>query len=313
VFDILSFAPTTVAIAAFLSLSAFSVSLVLLARSLFFGETVAETAGSRRIRRMPTVFDQTPATSLLGRFDQGFDRLILESGLQATPSAFFLLMLSIGLLSGGTIYLVFNEIMTGILVMGVAMLLAMGVVFVVRDRRLKAIKTELPLTLDLMARAVRAGESLDQALELIGEESRGPIGSEFCRVTSQLNMGMAMPAVMKSFTSRTPLMEIRILASTLLVHRKTGGQLADALERMSSVVRDRINYQRQMKASTGAGRMSALIIATISPVLYGVMIFWKPEHFQVLLTDPVGQSLLTLAAVLETVGIVWVYRSLKVD
>lgn len=312
-FDILSLAPTTVAIAAFLSLSAFTVALVLLARSLFFGEAVAVTAGSQRIRRMPTVFDQAPATSVLGRFDQGFDRLILESGLQATPSAFFMLMLAVGLLAGGAIYLVFNEMMTGILVMGVAMLLSLGVVFVIRARRLKTIKTELPLTLDLMARAVHAGESLDQAIELIGEETKGPLGAEFRRCTSHLKMGMAMSAVMKSLTSRIPLMEMRILASTLLVHRKTGGHLADALERMSSVVRDRINYQRQMKASTGAGRLSAMIIATISPVLYGVMIFWKPEHFQVLLNDPLGQSLLTLAAVLETIGIVWVYRSLKVD
>jgi tight adherence protein B len=119
--------------------------------------------------------------------------------------------------------------------------------------------------------------------------------------------------VMKSLAMRIRLMELRLFATTLSVHRQAGGNLPETLERMSQVVRDRITGQRQLKAATGAGRASALLIATISPLAYLIMFLWQPEHIRVLYEDPLGLTMLVCAVILEIVGILWVAALLRND
>jgi Flp pilus assembly protein TadB len=104
---------------------------------------------------------------------------------------------------------------------------------------------------------------------------------------------------------------MRILATTLIVQRQTGGRLSETLERMSGVVRDRLNAQRQIRASTGAGRSSTLIIAAIAPIAYAAMFLFHRPHVQTLFDDSFGRMLLLVAIVLEVIGLVWVFTLLR--
>jgi tight adherence protein B len=267
----------------------------------------------RGLRRPHTVFDEAPARSVTGRIDQAFDRLVLESGHQTSPVAFLLLLIASGLLVAGNLWLTFDNELAAIGGMLMGMVIPLVVISLHRARRLRKVREELPRVLDLWARAVRAGESLDQAVALVASESSGVLGKEFKQCSHQLEMGLAVPIVMKSLAARISVLELRMLATTLAVHRQTGGNLAETLERMSSVVRDRLNAYRQMRATTGAGRASAMLIATISPVAYVIMFLWQPDHFSILYEDPLGLTLLTLAFVLEVVGIFWVIGLLRSD
>jgi len=267
----------------------------------------------RGLRRPRTVFDESPAQSVTGRLDQAFDRLVLESGHDASPAAFFLMLIACGLLVGGVLWMLYDELLALIFGMIAGMIVPLVIVAIHRARRLNKVREELPNVLDLMARGVRAGESLDQAVALVAGESGGVLGREFKQCARQLEMGLSVSAVMKSLASRLRVVEMRMLATTLSVHRQTGGNLGETLERMAGVVRDRLNARRQMKAATGAGRASAMLIATISPVAYVIMFSWQPEHFSILYEDPLGITLLILALVLEVVGILWVIGLLRSD
>jgi len=176
---------------------------------------------------------------------------------------------------------------------------------------MRAIREQLPYVLDMLARATRAGQSVEQAIALVGHEAGGVLGTEFRKCEQQLEMGRAFDKVLKSLSARVRMVEIRIFTTTLIVQRQTGGHLSDTLERMGSVIRDRLTAQRQLRASTGAGRMSTLIVAAVSPLAYVFVYFFRRSHLDLLFDDPVGRLLLLAALVLEIVGLIWVFALLK--
>lgn len=297
-----------------------AVTVAALAAYLFVRD-MAGVAGSNgetfsrrpRLRRIHNVFDQEPASSLLGKFDQSFDRLVLENGSDFTPFSAFLLLIVCGLVTGGSIFIYSNQPLAGIAGMSGGMIAVLIILHFRRKKRMQTIQEELPEMIDLLARATHAGASLEQAISIVGEETRGPLSSEFRRCARQLDMNLSVPAVMKSLSSRIQLVDLKILTSTLMLYRKTGGNLPANLERMADVVRDRINYRRQMKASTGAGRASALLMTVVAPVAFVVLLVAFPDHVSNLYTDPVGNILLLIAIVLEVIGILWVSTLLRTD
>ena len=270
-------------------------------------------SGRPRLRRVPNVFDQEPAHSMLGRIDQSFDRLILENGSEFTPFTGFLMLVACGLAIGGTIFVYTDQPLAGIAGMIIGMIAVLIILHYRRKRRMQRIQEELPDMIDLLARSTHAGASLEQAIAIVGEETKGPLSYEFRRCARQLDMNMSIPAVMRSLSSRIQLIDLRILTSTLMLYRKTGGNLPANLERMADVIRDRINYRRQMKASTGAGRASAVLMTVVAPVAFVVLLVAFPDHVSNLYTDPIGNILLLIAIVLEVIGILWVTALLRTD
>lgn len=268
---------------------------------------------SRQLRRRLTVFDQPPAPGLMGRLDQAFERLVLESGIESTPTGFFLFMFACGLLAGGSLFVAFDNVLLATLGMAAGMAIPALLLMWKRSRRMRAMLEELPHVVDLIARAVRAGESVDQAVELVGTEFDGPLGMEFARAARQIAMGRSLEATMKTLASRVSLLDIRMLASVLSVHRRAGGHLPETLERLAGVIRHRINFRRQMRAATAAGRFSAIVIATAAPLVYIGAYVWNRDHYRILYEDPTGRILLLAAFCLEVIGIIWVIRIVKTD
>lgn len=264
-----------------------------------------------RIRRSLDVFDQPPARSLLGKIDQGFDRLVLEATDALSPISAALLMIAIGLAVGGGVWVAFDQPLGGLAAGMLGMFVPLLILIRNRGQRIHAIRMQLPAVLDMFARAVRAGESVDQAIKLIGEEAGGALGREFQRCSRQLELGRSFNSVMKHLASRIRLVEFRILTTTLVVQRQAGGSLPDTLERMGSVIRDRTSAWRQMRAATGAGRASALLIAAVCPIAYLSLMVLQPQHLEVLYSDPLGRSMLVVAVVLELIGILWVMALLR--
>ncbi len=262
-------------------------------------------------RRARTVFDEKPAGTLAGKIDQSFDHLVLESGMDMVPMAGFLLLLAIGLTIGGCLFVSFEDPILGSAGMAIAMLATLGFVHWRRVRRMRSMCESFPHAVDLMARAVRAGESVDQALSLVACETAGPLGDELGTCSRQVEMGLSISGAMQNLARRVRLRDIRMLSTTLMVHRKSGGNLPQALERLATMVQNRLSDQRKLRAASGAGRSSAMLIGIISPLVYLFVFIWQPEHVRILFTEPLGQMLLVLAFVLELIGIIWVATLLK--
>tara|TARA_R110002095_G_scaffold159356_1_gene138165 strand:- start:7225 stop:8157 length:933 start_codon:yes stop_codon:yes gene_type:complete len=306
---------SSIALICFAAVTVSALAIYLFVRDLSGAGTSnsASFAKRPRLRRIRNVFDQEPAGSMLGKIDQSFDRLVLENGSDFTPFSAFLLLIACGLAIGGAIFIYSDQPLAGIAGMMGGMFAILVILHFRRKRRMHLIQEELPEMIDLLARSTHAGASLEQAITIVGEEAKGPLSVEFRRCARQLDMNMSVPAVMKSLSNRVQLIDLKILTSTLMLYRKTGGNLPANLERMAGVIRDRINYRRQMKASTGAGRASALLMTVIAPVAFVVLIVVFPDHVSNLYTDPMGNILLLTAIVLEVIGILWVSALLRTE
>ncbi len=268
---------------------------------------------SRRIRRAPDVFDENPARGLGGKIDQEFNRLAIESGLGILPVTMFMLLLCTTLIGGGVVWFVQEEPLLSVSGALAGFLIPLCFIAAKRLLRLHTVRTELPHVLDMLARATRAGRSIDQAIDLIAHEAGGILGEEFTLCSQQLGMGRSFERVMKTLATRVRLVEMRILSTTLIVQKQSGGKLSETLERMASVVRDRLSSRRQIQAATGAGRASTLIIATVSPLAYAFVWAFHRQHLQVMLNEPVGRAMLLVALVLEVIGLFWVLYLLRTE
>lgn len=280
------------------------------ARDLVARRTVQEL---EVIRRLPRRKREDDATSLSARFDRWFERTLYLSGWPMNALSAMLLHLLVAILLGGTAFILTDDVLlasVGAVFGFMAVLMSM---VVSRQRRVAKFLEQLPGALDLLARAVRAGESLDQAIDLVGRSSHDPLATEFRRCAGHLQMGLSLPATMEGLTERFDLMDVRILANTLATHRDVGGNLAATLERLSDVIRDRRAFQRQLKSVTGAGRFTAMFIASLGPLLFGYLFIFQPEYAERMLNDPLGQAMLIYALISEVVGLLWVARLIKSD
>lgn len=290
-----------------------AISFTLLAVAWIIRDVTARSTVAVGIGRLPMARDESVHRGLIGRLDLSFHRLMVESGLTTKPSAGFFLLFAVGLLFGGAALIWMNDPIAACTFFAIGFFAPIPFIARIRSKRVRQIQDQFPDTVDLMSRAVRAGESLDQAIALIGDQGPEPLAKEFRRCSKQLEMGLGIGAAMRSLVHRVRLLELRILATMLAVHRQTGGNLVVALERMSNVARDRLAYQRQLRATSAAGRMSAFFVALAGPLLFSYLFFFQKNYFAKLIDLPLGQMLLAIAVVLEIVGLFWIARMAKSD
>lgn len=307
----LTLGPNLIALIAFLGIASALAAIAWGARDLF-GRNSDEDAAPQTLKRLPR-FEEEANPGLLRQIDQWLDRTLYWSGLQINGLAASLLVLLVVLAAGGAAFVATENEMFA----AVAGLVGFGLVIVSLEvrkrRRLRRYEEQFPAALDLLARAVRAGESVEQAMGVVGEALREPAGPEFQRCAGQLDLGLSLAASMRSLSQRVDQMDTRIFATTLSVHRDSGGNLPITLERLAEVIRDRMSYQRQLRSVTAAGRYSALLIAVIGPLLFGYFFVVHPDYGGKLTNDPVGRYLLVVAIVSEVIGIAWIMRLLRSD
>jgi tight adherence protein B len=290
-------------------------AVVMVARDLAWRESAVRvpTGASAvpTLRRLPLAKHERPPRGLTESIDRGFERVIIEAGLDCSPLAACLLMVLAGLVVGGIATIVCDDLLAGAIGAVLAMVLTLAWLLMLQARRMKLITEQLPDVVDLLARAVRAGESLEQAIELVGQKAAQPLATEFIRVSRHLQMGLSLTAAMRALAYRVRLLEARLLTNTLTVHHQAGGNVSHSLDRMAVVMRERLAFRRQLRATTAAGRFSAIMVASIGPLLFGYMFLFQPKYAGSLLTLPIGQALLGVAVALELVGLAWVIRLLR--
>lgn len=244
-------------------------------------------------------------------FDRWFAALVRDAGVDWSPTIAAILMVMWGVLCGVALF-TYNERFEVAVVAGL-LSIPLPLVFLIvrRARRLAKLQDQMPQALDTLARSIRAGQTLEQAIALVGDHSPEPLAKEFRWCARQFNMGLGLPAVMRSFVRRLPLYDVRILATTLAVHRQMGGNVVSVLERLAQVIRDRLNSRRQLRATTAAGRASAVFIALVTPGVFLYFLFFRPDYTAEMLGTTLGQTMLMFAALLEIVGLIWMARLLR--
>lgn len=311
--------PRLVAFLSFAAIGLAAAAIFLFIRDAFIrrrellSERLRDPNQHEDLPRLPVGPEPPPASTPLGRLNQWFDRLENENGTNQPPDAIVLWEIFVGLLVGSVLYFWQQNIIVAVL--GFMFGMSMVTVYFVwqRNRRRRQIQEQLPDVMELLARAVRAGETIDQAIGLASETIEEPLRNEFVRCTKHLDMGLSLEAAIRALTRRAPLPETRIFAATLMVQRRGGGSLPVTLERLAKVIRDRLSYQRQFRSSTAAGKISMIMILLAGPIVLAAMWFFQREYLQPFLETREGMMLFATAVVLQVVGMIWGFSLLRSD
>jgi tight adherence protein B len=171
-----------------------------------------------------------------------------------------------------------------------------------RRGRLKKFAAQLPDALELVARALRAGHSLAAGMHVVAEEMPAPIADEFGRVYDEQNLGIPIEDAMRAMTERVPNLDLRFYVTSVAIQRQTGGDLAEILDKIGYVVRERYRILGQVKALTGEGRLSGVVLIGLPFALFAFMLHIKPDYVEALWTKELGIKMSIFAIIAQILG-----------
>lgn len=285
--------------ATFVSVSVALTAIGLLLRDLFG----TREEPKRRLELVPEIPE--------GNLNEKFYRLIDESGTTLDATAALMVVVGGVVLGAGIPLVLFDSLLgaAGGMVVGAA--LPLIYFSVIRWWRLGQMRRALPQALQAVADAVRSGQTLSEACELVSKEIKGPLGDEFAYAYQQLELGQAPIAVMNRMVRRIPLSEFRMFATAVVVHRRAGGNLSLLTERMSRAALDRQDVRNHLMAVTSGSRLSAIGMAVGGVIAMGLLTWLEPEYVQAFVSNEKGPWLLAVAIGLEVIGALWCWRILK--
>jgi len=266
----------------------------------------AKSVLNQPLNAVPGFFDD-----FLHRFGD-FNSFLQQADTSLTSTQ--VVAISGGLLALGVIVPPIFKLNVGI---GVAVGLALSVLPVAylwwkRGRRLKALSVQLPDALELLGRALRAGQSLISGFQMVAHEVSDPLGTEFGRVFEEQNLGIPLEESLRNMTVRTPNMDLKFFATAVILQRQTGGDLAEILDKISRLIRERFQIWGQIQALTGEGRLSGVVLLALPVVLFMAVYKLNPDYIAVLWTDPLGKKMLAMAIVFQVIGALMIRKIVNI-
>jgi len=250
-------------------------------------------------------------TSVGNRLNEWFDLLMLQSGMAVSPGMMLLLSLCSGLTAAGVLFVWQENFLTTAMAGFVGFLIPTIVAIIVRANRQRQMLNQMPAMIDELARAARTGRSLENCLGIVAHDTPNPLGQELRHSTRKLSLGLNIDEALQDLPKRTGLIATSVLATALSVHRQTGGDLVAVLSRLSTTLRDRIQFQGRLRAATAASRATAILMITLPPAIIAFFVFRDPEYLTNLFESTWGMRCTVLAFVLEIIGAIWVIRVLQ--
>jgi tight adherence protein B len=240
---------------------------------------------------------------------QRLDMLVEQSGLNLTPQRLLLIIAGAGLGCGVVGMLLFG-------LLGAVVLAPAGAgapllyVHLRRKARLNKLLAQLPDAFELMARIIRAGQTMSQALQAVADEFDQPIAAEVAYCYEQQNLGLPPELALRDLARRTGLLEIKIFVLGMLVQQQTGGNLAELLDKLAGVVRERFRLRGKITALTAEGRMQAIVLLILPPGMFVLMMLVNWSYTEALVTN---YWLLIVTFVLELLGALWIRKIVNFD
>jgi tight adherence protein B len=240
-------------------------------------------------------------------------RIVEQSGLQ-TP-AYRVVLLSFVLSVAAAIMLWILSRWWPIALAGALAGLVMPYFFVLRARakRFARFEEQMPDAIDMMQRALKAGHPFGQCLKLVAEDMEEPIGREFELTFADLSYGNDPRRALLGLLQRVPSVSVTALITAVIVQRETGGNLAENLAKISSVIRGRFRFQRRVRTLSAEGRLSGWILALMPIVLFAALWATNPGYVAMLVDHPRGPTLIGIAMVMGAIGILWISRLVRIE
>jgi tight adherence protein B len=228
-------------------------------------------------------------------------KMFEQADVSIQPSVLFGISLAAGGVGGFISYLMVNVYVAPV---GAVVMFSLPWIWLYMKRagRLKKFAGQLPDAMELIARALRAGHSLAAGLHVVAEEMPDPIAKEFRQVYEEQNLGISLEEALDHLCHRVPNLDLRFFVTSVNIQRQTGGDLAEILDRIGHVIRERFKILGQVKALTAEGRLSGIVLIAMPIGLFLMMLYMKPDYINLLWTDPTGIKMSVGAIVLMLVG-----------
>jgi tight adherence protein B len=181
-----------------------------------------------------------------------------------------------------------------------------------RKKRIRALVEQLPDVFDLMGQALRAGHALSGAIQMISQQVSDPIGKEFARVFQEQNLGLKVEEALLNMANRVDQMDVRFFVTAVLIQRQTGGDLAEVLDKIGKVIRDRIQLLGTVQALTAEGRLSGWVLLALPVLVFLACLFVNPEYARVLIETPHGRIMLAVAAAMDLMGMAMIKKIINI-
>jgi tight adherence protein B len=245
--------------------------------------------------------------------DRAFNDMIERTGMEITGDQALGLICLVGALAAAGLYFWRGELWLGLLGLFGGMIGTLVVFLFLQGRYRRRLQEQLPDVFFLLARSLRAGLTMEQAITLAGEQAGKPLAPEFERCAGQIRLGLSVPTALELMARRIRLLDFNAFVSTVALHYTTGGNLALLLDRLAASTRDRNQYAGHFRAATALGRITTTFIGFMVPGLLLAYAIFEPEHIEAFFHSATGWLVLAAALLLEMVGILWMYRLLRVD
>ncbi len=231
------------------------------------------------------------------------ERLLYQAGTSNSLSVF--VILSVLLFFGGL--LLATVLKMSLLVMALPSILLSTAPFLYlsykRKKRMAKFERQLPEALELTARALKAGHAFTGGLRMVAEELGDPVGDEFANLLDEINYGIGVPEALTNLTQRVDCEDLRFFAVSVIIQRETGGNLAEILDSLGRLIRERFKFQGRVRVLSAEGRISAIVLVAMPFLVAGVLFVLRPEYIGILASDTLGRLLAVMALVLMSFGI----------
>lgn len=263
---------------------------------------ISQSSDFSDILKQEERFAETSSANVSSQLNGWYDRLMVQAGIEMSPSTIIYLCLFSALTFGGVAF-VFRENLLASAVLGMmGYMLPIGIAMLLRSRRQSDMMKQMPAMLEELARAAKTGRSLEQCYQTVAEGASGALGHELRRGVRRMQMGVDMNAALGELPDRTGMVTMNILVTALSVHQQMGGDLVMVLERLSKTIRDRLLFLGRLRAATIASRATAILMLVLPPAILAFFIFRDPSYFDNLMASNWGRWATVAAFGLQIIG-----------
>jgi tight adherence protein B len=242
-----------------------------------------------------------------------FQKTLSQAGMQLRAGNFLMLCAGAGVLVAALVFIYSRNPAIAWAGMFIGFLLPYSFVSYRRNKRFEKFEELFPEAIDTLARAVRAGHAFTTALEMISDEVAEPVASEFRKLYEEQKFGMPVRDALVNLTERIPLVDVKFFVTAVMLQRETGGNLAEILDNLSYVIRERFKIQRQVRVYTAQGRLTMALLMGMPPIIVTIMLTLNPAFIRPLFTDPIGHTLLVAGIALQTVGYFVIRKIIRIQ
>jgi tight adherence protein B len=164
----------------------------------------------------------------------------------------------------------------------------------------------------MLARSLKAGQAFSGGLKMVADEFDDPIGPEFDKTLNEINFGVGVPEALKNLSSRVDCLDLSFFVISVVIQRETGGNLAEILENIARLIRERFKLYGRIRTLAAEGKFSAIILVALPFLLAFVLFLINPEYIGTLIKDPIGHVLIGIGLVLMIIGIFTMSRMIKI-